>query len=45
MEHEQLPLEDVGEEDAEIRELSHLARRMRGADRKIVLELSRRLSR
>ena len=45
LEHEQLALEDVGEEDAEIRELSHLARRMRGADRKIVLELARRLSR
>ncbi len=45
MEHEQLSLEDVGEEDAEIRELTHLARRMRASDRKIVLDVTRRLSR
>ncbi len=38
-------LEDVAEEDAETRELSHLARRMRPTDRRFVLDLARRLSR
>jgi transcriptional regulator with XRE-family HTH domain len=44
-EPEQLSLEDVGEEDAESRELAHLSRRMRSTDRRILLELARRLSR
>jgi len=42
---EQLSLEDVAEEDAETRELSHLARRMRPSDRHLLLQLARRLSR
>ena len=42
---EQLSLEDVAEEDAETRELSHLARRMRPSDRHILLDLARRLAR
>ena len=45
LEPEQLSLEDVAEEDAEARELTHLARRLRRADRHILLELARRLSR
>ena len=42
---EQLTLEDIAEEDAETRELTQLARRMRSTDRRLVLELARRLSR
>jgi transcriptional regulator with XRE-family HTH domain len=41
---EQLTLEDCGEEDSETRELTHLTRRMRPVDRRLVLELARRLS-
>jgi transcriptional regulator with XRE-family HTH domain len=44
-EPEQLILEDVGEEDTETRELLHLSRRMRPSDRRILLDLARRLSR
>jgi transcriptional regulator with XRE-family HTH domain len=44
-EPEQLSLEVVGEEDAELRELAHLSRRMRSSDRRILLDLARRLSR
>jgi hypothetical protein len=33
------------EEDAEVREIGQLARRLRPGDRKIVLDLCRRLSR
>ncbi|HLA80329.1 MAG TPA: helix-turn-helix transcriptional regulator [Thermoleophilia bacterium] len=44
-EPEQLRLEDVAEEDAETRELTHLARRIRQSDRRFLLELARRLSR
>jgi transcriptional regulator with XRE-family HTH domain len=43
--HEQLSLEEVGEEDAETRELAHLSRRMRASDRRMLLELARRLNR
>jgi len=42
---EQLSLEDVAEEDAEMKELAHLARRMRPTDRRFLLDLARRLSR
>jgi len=42
---EQLSLEEVAEEDAETRELAQLARRMRPADRRLVLDLARRLCR
>ena len=42
---EQLSLEEVAEEDAETRELTQLARRMRPMDRRILLDLARRLSR
>ncbi len=45
LEPEQLRLEDVAEEDAETRELSHLARRIRPSDRRFLLELARRLAR
>jgi transcriptional regulator with XRE-family HTH domain len=45
LQSEQLSLEDVAEEDAETRELSHLARRMRPSDRRFLLDLARRLSR
>jgi len=44
-EPEQLTLENTAEEDAETRELSHLARRIRPSDRRLLLELARRLSR
>ena len=44
-EPEQMKLEDVTEEDAETRELTHLARRLRRADRHFLVELARRLSR
>jgi transcriptional regulator with XRE-family HTH domain len=42
---EQLSLEEVAEEDAETRELTQLARRMRPIDRRLLLEVARRLSR
>ena len=42
---EQLSLEEVAEEDAETRELTQLARRMRPIDRRLLLEFARRLSR
>jgi transcriptional regulator with XRE-family HTH domain len=42
---EQLMLEECAEEDAENRELTQLTRRMRPADRRMVLDLARRLSR
>jgi len=42
---EQMSLEDVAEEDAETRELTHLARGLRRTDRHFLLELARRLSR
>ena len=42
---EQLTLEVDVEEDAEVREIGQLARRLRPGDRKIVLDLCRRLSR
>ena len=45
LQSEQLSLEDVAEEDAETRELSHLARRMRPGDRRLLLEIARRLNR
>jgi transcriptional regulator with XRE-family HTH domain len=41
---EQLSLEEVAEEDAETRELTQLARRMRPVDRRLLLEFARRLS-
>ncbi|MBC7292687.1 MAG: helix-turn-helix transcriptional regulator [Thermoleophilia bacterium] len=42
---EQLSLEEVAAEEAESRELAHLARRLRPADRRLLLELARRLAR
>jgi len=42
---EQLSLEDVAEEDAETRELVRLAHRMRPADRRLLIEIARRLCR
>ena len=45
MQPEQLTLEDVAEDDAETRELTHLVRRMRPTDRRFLLDLARRLSR
>jgi transcriptional regulator with XRE-family HTH domain len=45
LEPEQLSLEEVAAEDAETRELAQLARRMRPADRRLLLEFARRLSR
>lgn len=45
LEPEQLSLETVAAEDAETRELAQLARRMRPGDRRLLLELARRLSR
>lgn len=45
LEPEQLRLEDIAEEDAETRELTHLARRIRPSDRRFLLELARRLVR
>jgi len=45
LEPEQMTLEDDADEDAEARELSHLARRMRPSDRRILLEVARRLAR
>ena len=42
---EQLTLEEVVEDDAETRELTHLVRRMRPADRRIIIDLARRLNR
>jgi transcriptional regulator with XRE-family HTH domain len=44
-EPEQLELESVAEEDAETRELTHLARSIRPSDRRFLLELARRLAR
>lgn len=44
-EPEQLRLEDVAKEDAETRELLHLARHIRPGDRRFLLELARRLAR
>jgi transcriptional regulator with XRE-family HTH domain len=41
---EQLSLEEVAEEDAETRELTQLARRMRPVDRRLLVEFARRLS-
>jgi len=45
LEPEQLSLEEIAAEDAETRELAQLARRMRPTDRRLLLELARRLSR
>ncbi len=45
MQPEQLTLEEDAEEDAELRELGHLARRLRPTDRRLLVELARRLSR
>lgn len=45
LEPEQLTLEVDAEENAEVREIGRLARRLRTIDRKLVLELCRRLSR
>ena len=45
LEPEQLTLEPDGEESAEVRELGQLARRLRPADRRLVVELARRLAR
>jgi transcriptional regulator with XRE-family HTH domain len=45
MQPEQLTLEEVVEDDAETRELAHLAKRMRSADRHLLLDLARRISR
>jgi transcriptional regulator with XRE-family HTH domain len=45
LQSEQLTLEDVAEEDAETRELAHLARSMRPSDRRILLDIARRLTR
>lgn len=45
LQSEQLTLEDDAEEDAETRELTHLARSMRPSDRHFLLDLARRLAR
>ncbi|MCE5253110.1 MAG: helix-turn-helix domain-containing protein [Actinomycetia bacterium] len=45
LQSEQLTLEDVAEEDAETRELAQLARRMRPNDRRLLLDIARRLTR
>jgi len=45
LQSEQLTLEDVAEEDAETRELTHLARRLRPIDRRLLLDVARRLTR
>ncbi|NLV71675.1 MAG: helix-turn-helix transcriptional regulator [Actinobacteria bacterium] len=45
LQSEQLTLEDVAEEDAETRELVHLARSMRPSDRRMLLDVARRLTR
>ena len=45
LEPEQLRLEDIAEEEAETRELAHLARRIRPGDRRFLVELARRLAR
>ena len=45
LEPEQLTLEVDVEEDAEVRELGQLARRLRPTDRRLLLELARRLAR
>ncbi len=44
-EPEQLTLETDGDEDVETRELRQLARRLRPGDRRLVVELARRLAR
>lgn len=45
LEPEQLSLEDAAEEDAETRELARLAHRMRPSDRRLLLDIARRLCR
>ena len=45
MQPEQLTLEEVVEDDAETRELTHLIRRMRSADRRLLIDIARRISR
>jgi transcriptional regulator with XRE-family HTH domain len=42
---EQLSLENNAEEDAETKEIAQLARRIRPADRRLLLEFARRLAR
>jgi transcriptional regulator with XRE-family HTH domain len=44
MQPEQLTLEAVVEDDAQTRELTHLIRRMRSSDRRILLDIARRIS-
>ncbi len=41
---EQLMLEEVVEDDAETRELAHLVKRMRTVDRRLLLDVARRIS-
>ncbi len=45
LESEQLVLEADTEEQVEVRELAHLAHRLRPVDRRLLLELARRLAR
>ncbi len=45
LQSEQLVLEEVVEENAEIQEITHLARRMRPVDRRLLLDVARRLAR